>query len=61
MPLEIKELHIKVTVNQPSQGQSSTAGAAAGAGGARTGDEKEAVIAQCVDEVLDIINNKKER
>jgi hypothetical protein len=59
MPLEIKELHIKVTVNQPSQGQQST-GASAGGGG-KAGDEKEAIISQCVDEILEIINNKKER
>ena len=59
MPLEIQELHIKVTVNQPSQGQQSAAASAGGAG--KTGDDKEAIISQCVDEILEIINNKKER
>jgi len=57
MPLEIRELHIKVTVNQPQQG----APAPAPADPAKTEDEKEAVIDQCVDEVINIINNKKER
>jgi hypothetical protein len=61
MPLEIKELHIKVTVNQPSQGQQSAAASAGGAGGGKAGDDKEAIISQCVDEILEIINNKKER
>lgn len=56
MPLEIKELHIKVTVNQPQQGS-----APAPADPAKAEDDKEAVIAQCVDEVVNIINNKKER
>lgn len=60
MPLEIKELHIKVTVNQPSQGQQQAAGASASEGG-KGDDEKEAIISQCVDEILEIINNKKER
>jgi len=58
MPLEIKELHIKVTVNQPSQGQQS---AAAAPSGGQADDDKDAIISQCVDEVLEIINNKKER
>jgi hypothetical protein len=61
MPLEIKELHIKVTVNQPSQGQQSTGASVGGAGGGKAGDDKEAIISQCVDEILEIINNKKER
>jgi hypothetical protein len=60
MPLEIKELHIKVTVNQPSQGQQPASGALASEGG-KADDEKEAIISQCVDEILEIINNKKER
>jgi hypothetical protein len=57
MPLEIKELHIKVTVNQPSQGQQQ----AAPATGGKADDDKEALISQCVDEILEIIDNKKER
>lgn len=60
MPLEIKELHIKVTVNQPTQGQ-QPANASAGGGAGKAGDEKEAIISQCVDEIIGIINNKKER
>jgi len=58
MPLEIKELHIKVTVNQPSQGQ--TSGPAAGGAG-KPDEEKEAIIAQCMDEFVRIEQNKKER
>ncbi|HEX6427322.1 MAG TPA: DUF5908 family protein [Niastella sp.] len=61
MPLEIKELHIKVTVNQPTQGSQPANTSAGGAGAGKAGDEKEAIISQCVDEILEIINNKKER
>jgi len=59
MPVEIKELHIRVTVNQPAQGQQS--GASSASGKKEEGDEKEAMIAQCVEEVLQIIDNKKDR
>jgi hypothetical protein len=58
MPLEIKELQIRVTVNQPQQSQPSNA---APAEGSKAEDEKDSLIAQCVDEVVDIINSKKER
>jgi hypothetical protein len=58
MPLEIKELHIRVTVNQPQQGQPSGAQPVEGS---KAEDEKDSLIAQCVDEVVDIINSKKER
>jgi hypothetical protein len=56
MPLEIKELYIRVTVNQPKQ--------------ETTGDKKDAasvhadqddLVRHCVDEMLSIIKNKKER
>ncbi|AEV96865.1 hypothetical protein Niako_0467 [Niastella koreensis GR20-10] len=58
MPVEIRELVIKVTVNQPSQGQQPSAVPAMGA---KADDDKEAIISQCVDEILGIIENKKER
>ena len=58
MPVEIRELVIKVTVNQPSQGQQQSA---APSTGAKADDDKDAIISQCVDEILGIIENKKER
>jgi len=58
MPIEIRELTIKVTVDQPSP-------QAAPAGGGDQGDsghqDKDAILAQCVEQVLTILNNKKER
>jgi Family of unknown function (DUF5908) len=57
MSLLIRELHIKVTVNQPQGGAAPQPAPTE----AKKDDDKEAVIAQCVDEVVNIINNKKER
>jgi hypothetical protein len=59
MPLEIKELHIRVSVNQPQQGQQANAVSAAR--GKKEEDEKEALVSQCVEEILDMIKKKKER
>jgi hypothetical protein len=57
MPIEIRDMHITVTVNQPQQGQEAGTDSAAGTG---KGD-KDAMIAQCIEQTLDIINSKKER
>lgn len=53
MPIEIKELVIKATVNEGS-GQS-------GGNGARSEEEKQAIISEAVDRVLQILNDKKNR
>lgn len=63
MPIEIKELHIKVTVNSPQEEQASavqnTGSAGQGKGG---GDgDKDAVVAECVEQVLQILQYKTER
>lgn len=57
MPLEIRELQIKVTVNEPT-GQ---AGQPQVAGASKDKDEKEAIINQCIEQVMTILNDKKER
>jgi len=56
MPIEIRELTIKVTVDQPSPKEKQPAG---GAGG--TKDDKDAILQQCVEQVLNIIKDKDER
>lgn len=63
MPIEIKELHIRVAVTTPKSGQSSGAqtAAAGGGGSAVTNDAKEAIVAECVEQVLQIIKSKAER
>ena len=57
MPLEIKELHIRVTVNQP-QPESGTPPAAQSSGDK---PDEQALIQQCVEQVIEIFNNKSER
>ncbi len=57
MPLEIKELQISVTVND----QQAKEAAMAPPGGQEAKDEKKATLQQCIDNVMDILNSKKER
>ena len=57
MPIEIKELHIKVTVNAPAGGTAPAAPAPAGG----TPADKEALVAECVEQVLLILQQKQER
>lgn len=62
MPIEIKELHIKVVVNAskneaPSQAQPKTGNGNKNSGVA----EKDAIIAECVEQVLQILQRKTER
>lgn len=58
MPIEIRELQINVTVSQPG-----APSAAVQQPGTATGsdEEKKKLIEQCIEQVMDIINNKKER
>lgn len=62
MPIEIKELHIKVTVTPP---QGASARQEQGAANAATQNggkiDKDALVAECVDQVLQILQNKSER
>lgn len=51
MPIEVKELNIKINVSEQaeSSGQNSNANA------------KEAIIAECVEQVMQILSQKQER
>ena len=51
MPIEIKEIEISVTVDS---------GSAQGAGQAQVADKKK-LVAECVEKVMDIIKDQKER
>jgi hypothetical protein len=59
MPVEIRELHIRVAVNPgpASQGQASAAESADHG----SGSDKDAIVAECVEQVMQIIQSKKER
>lgn len=62
MPIEIKELHIRVNVTPPASMQESSGTsqtpARTGKPGAR---EKQEIIAECVEQVMKILESKKER
>lgn len=57
MPLEIKELQIKVVVNE----QQAKDAANAAPGSQESKEDKNAMLQQCVDDIMDILNSKKER
>jgi len=58
MPIEIRELTIKVNVNQD---QNNAAADTPGAGTAGNAEDKEAIVKEAVEEMLRILENKKER
>ena len=58
MPIEIKELHIRVSVNAPAG--SKPAGAPGPAPGAE-GDARQALVADCVEQVLEVLRDQRER
>ncbi|HKY16499.1 MAG TPA: DUF5908 family protein [Microthrixaceae bacterium] len=58
MPIEIRELHIKVAVNAPAGNK--PAGAPGPAPGAE-GDARQALIADCVEQVMELLRDQKER
>lgn len=53
MPIEIKELHIKINVNENSNSGAKPAASSASA-------EKD-TVAECVEQVMKVIERKKER
>lgn len=59
MPVEIRELQINVTVNQQDQRQAASPAGGAAAGGKE--DDKKNLINQCIEQVMEILINKKER
>ena len=62
MAIEIKELHIRVSVNtQPGASAPGGETAAIGGGDSAPDDEKEALVAACVEQVMQILQNKMER
>lgn len=64
MPLEIKELHIRVTVDsQTAQGGAQTGQSLGGGSGvsAQTADPDPAFIEACTEKILEILIRKTER
>lgn len=61
MPVEIRELHIRVTVQSDAGKQQSAQKSQQGAGVPSGGADKDVLIAECVEQVLEILQSKKER
>lgn len=60
MPIEIKELHVSVAVHAPpAKVAPASSGAADQAGGTSSG--REAIVAECVEQVLQILQDKSNR
>jgi hypothetical protein len=58
VPIEIRELHIRVSVSAPADGKPAGApGPAPGAGD----DARQALVAECVEQVLAILRDQQER
>ena len=57
MPIEIRELHIRVTVGEGGKQAPEAPVALAGDGHA----DKDALVAECVEQVMQILHAKKER
>lgn len=63
MPIEIKELVIKVTVNDDQSGNRQSAADRRQGGRQPSGSAKErtAIVAECVEQILQILQAKTER
>lgn len=57
MPIEIRELHIKVAVDAKTGGKSAGSNGKSGKGGA----DKDDIIAECVEQVMRIMQARGER
>lgn len=51
--IEIKELHIKINVDSNKSAGTNNS--------KKSGSDKEVIIAECVEQVMEIINDKSER
>jgi len=63
MPIEIKELHIKVTVNADQQNQngSSNTRQTGQNGASGSPPDTDQIVTESVEQVLDVLRKKKER
>lgn len=61
MPLEIRELHIKVNVSEPAGPGQSHPGSPPPAAQPGAGNDRFQVLAEAVDEVMQILDARKER
>lgn len=58
MPIMIKELHIRVSVAPPT---TSRPAGAPGPGPGADGEARQALVAECVEQVLQVLYDQRER
>jgi hypothetical protein len=58
MPLEIRELVIKATINQENAGGTKSTGASQSANASNTNEQ---IINTCVEKILEILKSKNQR
>ena len=56
MPVEIRELNIRISVSQNQQEQAGDT-----AGSRQPLPDKDSLISECMEQVAEMLNNKKER
>ncbi len=61
MPLEIRELHIRVDVGAPPAGAGGSAEGTTPRTSQEQGEDRERLVAQCVEEVMQLLRNRRER
>ena len=61
MPIEIRELHIRVNVSEEPGASSASGRAPAPSGGDKAADWRDRLLGQCIDEVTALLERKKER
>jgi hypothetical protein len=63
MPVEIKELHIRVTVSGGPSGAGHPVSGAPGGGerGGEHGAGRDEIVAECVEQVFQLLQARKER
>ncbi|MBK7870260.1 MAG: hypothetical protein IPJ74_06005 [Saprospiraceae bacterium] len=65
MPIQIRELHIKVAVNEPAEASNTSpvrsTPSPGGAQGQMGEDQRDQIIAECVEQVMNILREKSER
>jgi Family of unknown function (DUF5908) len=61
MPVEIRELHIRVTVDAPPASNAQAGQSEPAHAGAEGEAAKDAMIAECVEQVLQILQSRRER
>jgi len=61
MPIEIRELHIKVNVTSPTAEQPASAAERSVQSSGKNSNDTDEMVASCIEKVMEIFKNKTER